>query len=346
VPTIKVASMNGEWMNDWFTSDATEPAFKPTFTRDGHASNTAATATRSAALIRAVDPDILALEEAPSRREELALFISTYLSDAGLPRYQFVIGDSGGAQKLALLYKPGAVTSLQLTPHSEVTMVVDQWLADVDGDALLDSYQFTRTPLVVDVVLGAHKLRIIVLHTKSNFVNRGKEMWDNPATRQNYVVEALKSRRRNSTEGMRLRTYLDSLLDADSSVRAIVMGDLNDGPGLDYFEEMYLSHNVTDILVGSAFEPEQLFAHAQHDVPPPDRYTAVFDDFVTGTQNAHLLLDHILMSPALIGGSGLRRVKGSGRVHHAEYLAQVQNQGRNREDRPTDHRPVSVTLRY
>jgi hypothetical protein len=47
----------------------------------------------------------------------------------------------------------------------------------------------------------------------------------------------------------------------------------------------------------------------------------VFDDFVTGEQNKHVL-------------------------RHAEYDAQVVNNGQNREDRPSDHRPVSVELEY
>jgi hypothetical protein len=42
----------------------------------------------------------------------------------------------------------------------------------------------------------------------------------------------------------------------------------------------------------------------------------------------------------------LAKVAGSGAVRHTEYDAQVVNGGANREDRPSDHRPVSVTLEY
>jgi hypothetical protein len=188
-------------------------------------------------------------------------------------------------------------------------------------------------------------LQVIVMHTKSNFINQGQTLWDNPATRQQYVVSALKNRRRISTEGMRVRTYLDARMAADVKTPILVLGDLNDGPGLDYFEQYYLSHNVTDILVGSAFQPEWLFAHAQHDVPQADRYTAVFDDFVTAEKNKHVLLDHILLSPGLQHGK-LKKVAKSGRVRHAEYDAEVVDNGKNREDRPSDHRPVSVELSY
>ena len=46
------------------------------------------------------------------------------------------------------------------------------------------------------------------------------------------------------------------------------------------FEERYITHNVTDILVGSAFAPERVFTHAQHHFAGDQRYTAVFEDIV------------------------------------------------------------------
>ena len=55
-----------------------------------------------------------------------------------------------------------------------------------------------------------------------------------------------------------------------------MLGDLNDGPGFDYFEEFFLTHNVTDILLGSRFAPEWMLTQAQHDVAAEERYTAVF----------------------------------------------------------------------
>jgi endonuclease/exonuclease/phosphatase family metal-dependent hydrolase len=210
---------------------------------------------------------------------------------------------------------------------------------------VLDGYEFTRTPLVIDLIIGGQELQIIVMHTKSNFINKGESLWKNEATRQQYIVAALKNRLRISTEGMRVRTYLDARLKQAPASRIIVLGDLNDGPGLDYFEELYLSHNVTDIMIGSAFQSEWTFAHAQHDVPEANRYTAVFDDFVTEEKNKHVLLDHILLSPGLRRGA-LKKVPHSGRVRHAEYDAQVEDGGANREDRPSDHRPVSVELEY
>ena len=346
MPSVLICSFNVEWMNDWFTADADPVAFRPTFTRDDEVNNTAQTATRTAAVIRAVDPDVLAIAEGPSRPAELQLFIDDYLSDDGQPRYEFFLSDTGAQQRVGLLHKPGRV-SARLARHDDIASMIDPWLADVDADAVLDEYHFTRTPLVVNLTIGGNPLQVIVMHTKSNFINGGRALWEDPTTRQSYVVSALTNRRRIAAEGLRVRTYLDARLAHDVSTPIVVLGDLNDGPGLDYFEELYLAQNVTDILVGSAFEPEWLFVHAQHDVPANDRYTAVFDDFVTGEQNKKVLLDHILLSPGLTGGgAALQKVPGSGRVRHQEYDAQVAGNGARRDERPSDHRPVSVELQY
>jgi endonuclease/exonuclease/phosphatase family metal-dependent hydrolase len=341
---VRVCSFNGEWMNDWFVP-GDHAQFRATFSRDGHTNSTDKTAQRTARLLRAIDADVVGLEEAPSCQEELDLFLAKYLSVNGVLIYRGICGDSGGAQKLAVIFKPETVT-LSRTPSSEIPTLVNAWQCDTDGDGVLNEYAFTRTPLTVDVSFsGGQSLRLIVMHTKSNFINDGKKLWNDPATRQNYVTAALTNRRRISAEGMRVRCYLDQCLDADPASRVIVMGDLNDGPGRDYFEDLYLTHNVTDTLVGSAFEPEKIFTHALHSLPSADRYTCVFDDFVTDEKDKHVLLDHVILSPGLTAqGPGLRFIPGSGRIHHQEYCAEVQGGGKHREDRPSDHRPVSVEL--
>ncbi len=347
--TIKIASWNAEWMNYWFTPDAEAPAFRAEFTQDNQVNNTQKTAKRAADLIRAIEPDILALQEAPSRREELDLFIDKYLSDDGSPFYQYFLGDSGGAQKLALLYNTSSVDSAHLGSLADIAMLLDPWTVDIDGDGYLNDYQFTRVPLVVNFVVSGYRLHVIAQHTKSNFVNNGKAMWNNPMQRQAFVVEALTARRRNSAECMRTRQYVETLLQNNPDSLVIILGDLNDGPGLDYFESQFLTHNLTDILVGSSFDPESLFYPAVKDVPQENRYTAVFDDFVPDEQkNKHMLLDHILLSPGMdpLYGNGLHRVSKSRIVCHKEYDAQVHNKGKKREDRPSDHRPVMVSLEY
>jgi endonuclease/exonuclease/phosphatase family metal-dependent hydrolase len=339
---LRVCSLNAERMNDWFSTDARRAAFLREFARDGHVNDVARTAGRLAAMVRAIDPDTLAVQEAPSRREELVLFVREYLADA----YDVFLADTGGQQRLALLLKRGAVDAAQPAPAAEIAGLVGEWDADIDGDGSLDRYTFARTPLVVDLLLDGRRLRIVVAHMKSNFINNGRDLWERQETRGGYIRAALTNRRRITSEGMRIRRWLDERLARDPEAAMVVLGDLNDGPGLDYFEELYLAHNVTDVVIGSAFSPELELRHAQHDVPAERRYSVQFEDFVPVRQTRRLLLDHILLSPGLTRGSGVRMLEGSGRVCHAEYDAQVANHGARREDRPSDHRPVAVDLTY
>jgi hypothetical protein len=77
------------------------------------------------------------------------------------------------------------------------------------------------------------------------------------------------------------------------------------------------------------------------------RHLVAFDDFVENVNGKRLLLDHVLLSPALArSSSGLRRVAGSGTIHHAEFEALLENGGARRDERPSDHRPVSVLLEF
>ncbi|TYB61359.1 endonuclease [Nonomuraea sp. PA05] len=341
---LKITTVNGEWMNDWFTADAETAAFVPEFSKDGEHGVTAEAAGRLAGLISAIDADVVALVEAPSRPAELRLFIDEYLSVNGRPAYDFVLGDSGGSQKPALLFKPDRV-ALSLTPSSEAGPLIDPWMADVDGDGTLNEYAFTRNPLCCEAEVDGNRLGVVVAHLKSNFINRGRQMWQDPARRLEFVKAALRNRRRIANEAMRIRRAMERRLESEPESATVVLGDLNDGPGQDYFEEFYLAHNVTDILVGSPYEPERLFGHAQADVEEEQRFSAVFDDFVTKEPDRHVLLDHILLSPGLTnGGSALAKVPGSGRIEHEAWAAQLDGDGSARDRRATDHRPASVLL--
>ena len=341
----KVTAVNGEWMNDWFVPGTGPAAWRPTFKRDNVMNDTAATATRLAALIRATDADVIGLAEAPSRPSELALFIADHLSSGGQPDYEFVMGTSGAAQKLAVLWKRGRV-AVELAPDADIGDLLGNWDADVNGDGEIEPYHFTRSPVVAAIELDGRPMTLVVAHLKSNFINAGQDLWENLDTRLQFVREALTNRRRIANEAMRIRTFLDRRLAAQADAPILVLGDLNDGPGRDYFEERYLAHNVTDLVVGSPWEPERVFHHAQSDVPAARRYTAVFDDYVTGEKDKQLLLDHIVCSPGLSRRrAGLRRIAGSGAVEHTAWEQHRVEGGSRRDQRATDHRPVSVLLR-
>ncbi len=344
MPRIRLANQNCEWMNTFFGPDAKAPAWLKTGQIDQQKYNVDRAASRLGALLLSLDADVICIQEAPSRAGELELFVERYLKVSGGPAYDYLLGDTGGEQKVGLLFRAPATAAL--SPSADIPELLEPWLSDIHWDGLLESYRFTRRPLAVELTLGAQTVTVLSCHSKSDHINLGEALWNDPAHRQEYVITALKDRRRISTEAMRIRELLERRLDADAQARLIVAGHLNDGPGRHYFARNYLTHNVIDILVGSALAPEQTFRHAQHDVAAADRWTAEFNDFVEGVPDRKLLLDHIILSPGLQTGAGPRYVAGSGRVHQAEYDAQVSGSGAKRDQRPTDHRPVSVEIDY
>ena len=331
---MKIVNWNIEWMNKWFSGNA-NPIWGSGSLSAARANQAAA---RAANVIRALDPDLLCLQEGPSSREEMDLFLTDHLSDNnGDPIYEALIGADGGAQKLYALRKlAGRVAAFDLATDAKTLALADVWDADVDGDMMLQSYDFTRRPLIVDVdPIGEDPIRVVILHTKSKYVHNGEARFNDPAQRQSFVIDALKARRRISAEGFRLRTYLDALLQDDGDARVVVTGDFNDGPGADFFERSYLTHNVADIVLGSVFYPSLIFSHPiMERVATPALFTARFDDFIDQVQDRPLLLDHLLVSPSLASD-----IQDAG-IAHQEYEAEINGNGTAREDRPSDHRPV------
>lgn len=345
---MHIVNWNIEWMNNWFSGnrnpswgtrqpDDDSPRQGALFAHEAQEA-----AGRVANVIRALDPDLITVQEGPSSTEEMALFIADFLSDDDGPLYDAMIGSDGRTQKMyALIKRDGAVETCDYATDASTQELLDDWEADVDGDLLLESYGFTRTPLVVDVdPRVGQPFRTVVLHTKSKYVHRGQQMFQNPATRQRYVEEAMLARRRISAEGYRIRAYLDALVKDDPEARIIVTGDFNDGPGKDYFERKFLTHNVADIVLGSTFYPELIFQQPMLTlVPPPALFTARFDDFVDNEMNRQLLLDHFIVSPAL------RSYVADAGIAHDAFEAELAADGdRERSKRPSDHRPIYLTL--
>lgn len=338
---MRILNWNIEWMNDWFVGGGSV-AFRQDNPRRG-ITDVADLCKRVAGVVISLDPDVLTIEEGPSDIREMVLFVTTFLADGqGNALFEVFGGIDGRAQKVYTLIKKGGRFKNAALPVDDLTLALEEpWEVDIDGDHQLEGYEFTRLPLVVGGTIGGEdlRLRIVTLHTKSKYVHNGEALWNDPITRGQYVIAALKNRRRISSEAMRVRKYLDDLMRQDSNALIVVTGDFNDGPGIDYFETRYLTHNVTDILLGSTYYPSLLFGHAFLErIPTHQRYTAVFDDFIDDIQGRHLLLDHILVSPALSS-----RIQDAGIAHQA-YDAGIDHSASGRQKRASDHRPVYVDL--
>lgn len=340
---MRIVNWNVEWMNRWFRGNATPEwgTFRPDRGTGMTPEDAREAAGRVARVIAILAPDVLCLQEGPSAVEEMALFIDDILTPGTGAAWEMIQGTDGGAQKLYVLRRiDGRARAMQRADDALTQVLSDVWDADVNGDMLLEGYDFTRLPLVVDVDPdGSAPVRLVVLHTKSKYVQFGQSKWKDPNRRQEFVVQALEARRRISAEGFRLRGYLDALVQEEPQARVVVTGDFNDGPGRDLFERSYLTHNVADIVLGSTFYPELIFHHPLiARVPAPQLFTARFDDFVDGVMDRPLLLDHFAVSPGLKD-----RVMDAG-IGHAAFEAEIEGSGADRAKRPSDHRPIWLDL--
>ena len=341
---MKIMNWNIEWMNRWFTGNKTPvwgTRLTPSDTRGLTPDEARATAARVAGVINAEAPDLLCIQEGPSSIEEMELFIADFLSDGAAPLFEPLIGFDGSSQKLYALRRiDGRIAAMEHATDPHTLALREVWDADVNGDMMLEAYDFTRLPLVVDIDPdGGLPIRVVILHTKSKHVQFGKSKFENPATRQSFIVEALEARRRISAEGFRLRGYLDALLEDDPTARIIVTGDFNDGPGRDLFERSYLTHSVTDILLGWTFYPDLIFDHPLiRWVETPALFTARFDDYVDDIQDRPLLLDHFIVSPSMKD-----QVEDAG-IAHASFEDHLETSKGHRSQRPSDHRPIWVEI--
>ena len=299
---------------------------------------------RVAAVIDTMAADIVALQEGPSRKSEMALFVEQFLGDG----YE-IYGPAGkGQQKLYALIKR---SSTAVADVSRITVehgldFEDDWDVDIDRDLLLDRYGFTRPPLVLRITSShGRDFRLINLHAKSKYVHQGERLWRDPLAPRGIPARGTGGATTDfsRSDAVCANTWISASADDEQAALAVV-GDFNDGPGFDYFEKRYLTHGLANTLAGSPYIPPRMLRHGFVDEMPKElNWTAVFDDFIEEVENRKILLDHILLSASLYWNAGVRA--SAGLIEHDIFNAQVREDlPGEREKLPSDHRPQSVTL--
>ncbi len=115
------------------------------------------------------------------------------------------------------------------------------------------------------------------------------------------------------------------------------MGDINDGPGMDYYEAQF-GRSAVEILMGDIFEPERILRN-YCGRPKWGKYgwepsSTRFKDRITGT-NVNALIDHILIS------SGLNYTNDSHKIWNPYHLDEAKPIKTSLFD-ASDHFPVSI----
>jgi hypothetical protein len=204
-----------------------------------------------------------------------------------------------------------------------------------------DHYHY-RHPQVLVLDWEGFRVEFVGLHLKSKFVNAGQSMWKaGGEKRETFIREALKARIKMATEATNVRAYIDAKFEQVPNPAIFVMGDLNDGPGKEYFEESYLFFDLLSNVQGDVFSARRFLNHALFDFPGDLRWSAFFKDFVEPDRDPRILLDHILFTQGLVDGSLPWEIEAhAGKVEHE--IHDLINATLPQSARTSDHKPVSV----
>lgn len=302
MPAFTIAAYNIEQMNRMFTGNVLKPEQE-------------VRAQAIAAVIDRLDPHILAVSEAANRDEEHEDFIARFLGG----RFRVASGASRGGQNLVYYYRDPVV----LESIDQGFDFYQPFNVDVDDDGVTERIRWERKPLEAVFRLGdgpnAASLRTILVHTKSKGVFDVVDL-------AGFDKVSRGNRKKLLAQAARLRERVDVFLTEDPRVPTVVLGDLNDGPGIEPFEQ-FLGRSFVETLMGSVFEPRTVLHNAQMDVPANRRYTADFEDPIVNNplgRRHKVWIDHILLSPDVLEPANpVRLVPGSGVIDAQDSLARA-----------------------
>ena len=255
-----------------------------------------------ATVVAAIDPDILGIVEGPdttvSGSKSAAAQMEQWASHYGLDSsYKATQGfASGGRQELCVLYKSNLVDiSHKPTLDKNKNPFNEPFTADTNEALAKELYEHYRPPLELSVKAvgdGRELTRIIIAHAKS------KGIFDRVDFAR-YEQLSERNRKKLYAECMSIRERCDQWLDDVPTRAVMVMGDINDGFGKDYYEQRF-SRSAVEMLLGDVWYPEKILRSVLIDKPKLGKYgwtpaTSRFTDTITD-DTLNVLIDHILVS--------------------------------------------------
>ena len=249
-------------------------------------------------VFRALDADAIMVIEAPntSRRQRTEVALETFAARAGLRANRAVMGFANETQQeIALLHDPARM-EVSHDPQSSdrAPGFRDAYHLDLDTDGWPDPVKWSKPPLELAVFpAGGDPLRLIGVHAKSKAPHGAR-------TPAEAVRISIDNRRKQLAQLIWLRHRIDDHLDRGEDL--IVLGDFNDGPGLDEYEKLFGQSGI-EIALGATLPPErQLYdPHGVRKLRPRDTAptSARFYNHQSGTY-LNALLDYIMLSPGLV----------------------------------------------
>ena len=243
----------------------------------------------------AIDADAVMVIEAPdtSRRRDGARALETFAAAFDLRTRSALIGfPNETQQEIALLYDPD-VLSVRHDPQEtpEAPRFDGTFQLDVDTDAAPERIEWSKPPLELVAEGAGRRLRLIGVHAKSKAPHGARS----PAQATRLSIE---NRRKQLAQCIWLRRRVKDVLEAGEPL--VVLGDFNDGPGLDEYEALFGRSGV-EIVLGEGngiqlFDPHARMALTRRigAMPATARFKTKEGPFLSA------LLDYIMVSPDLM----------------------------------------------
>ena len=206
-------------------------------------------------------------------------------------------------QEIAFLYDPDRLSARHMplgappahADPNDVPRFDGVFSHDLNVDARPERISFSKPPLEIalkDKMTG-EALRLIGVHAKSKAPHGART----PAEVNRIAIE---NRRKQLAQCLWLRARVESQLLAGDEL--VVMGDFNDGPGLDEYEKLFGKSGI-EIVIGTdaALEMQMIEPHAQMVLGRKVGIAPTSARFYDTAQKRYFeaLLDFILISPNL-----------------------------------------------
>ena len=261
---MRIATYNVEWMNGLFGSENElleddEWSARYNITRSMQIN-------ALGVVFRAMDADAIMVVEAPdsSAKRDTTEALAAFARRFDLRARDAVIGFANDTQQeIALLYDPdqlqarhdpiGPITGT--AGRTDAPRFDGKFRIDLDVDAKEDLIEFSKPPaeMAVETASGL-AFRMIGAHLKSKAPHGAK-------TRDEVMRQSIANRRKQLAQSIWLRQRITQHLEAGEPL--MLLGDLNDGPGLDEYEHLFGRSSVEIIMGEDLHDPHAARALGQ-----------------------------------------------------------------------------------
>jgi hypothetical protein len=261
-------------------------------------------------VFQAIGADAVMIIEAPNTgtRQSSIVALENFARRFELRTSKAVMGFiSHTNQEIALLYDPASMDALhdpkgkdpRRDGAADAPRFDGVFLVDLDIDGRPEDIVFSKPPLELSVrTANGTSLRMIGVHAKSKAPYNGR-------TEEEIEAAAIANRRKQLAQCIWIRQRVEEHLEARDNV--IVLGDFNDGPGLDSYEELFGQSSI-EIVQGISKPEGMRLREPNAEAARATRYgahptTARFYN-VQSKSFLNAMLDYIMVSDGLFRQAG------------------------------------------